>query len=300
MTFDSFFQSPTARLLEGCAEEIGRLDALVSVAPPAVESALQTSAVARLGCADAQATRAASASLVAARVDPLHEAALDTSLAGWRDRLSDGERRARSGALLALPAGLSPSVGAEPAVQAALRLDGDPRPLLHRALEIAAWLPEGELQAEAELLGALILVTGGLTDRVRLLPFIGFDGPARAEAAAAWRAGEPRPFAHGALTALAASTRQLRLQVRLLLDAQADEDAHLATIGRAAVTARVALAHLRTDLATSVPDLALRHDLSRPAAGAALERLVALGLAEEVTGRARDRVFVLSSVWGLM
>jgi DNA-binding MarR family transcriptional regulator len=90
------------------------------------------------------------------------------------------------------------------------------------------------------------------------------------------------------------------VQLRLLLDAQADEDEHLAQVGRAAVTGRRALAVLRDALATSVPDLSERLSLSRPAAGAALERLVELGLAEEVTGRARDRVFVYAAAWGLV
>jgi Fic family protein len=40
-----------------------------------------------------------------------------------------------------------------------------------------------------------------------------------------------------------------------------------------------------------MPILAEALDLSRPAAAAALDRLVELGVARELTGRARDRVF---------
>lgn len=288
------------RLVEECAEELGRLDALVSVAPPAVATALQISAVARLGRPDAQATRVACAALVAARVEMLHSAALDESLALWRDRFEEGERRARSGAVLSLPLGIARRGEAERAVQDALRPSSELRPLLWRALAIAAWLSDAEASADAELLAALVLVAGGLTDRVWLLPFAEWRGAARVEAAAAWRTGDVESFMRGALGALSATARQLRVQVRLLMDALPDEDAHLAAIGRAAVTARQALAQLRQTLATSVPDLSQRLELSRPAVGAALERLVALGLAEEVTGRARDRVFVLSSAWALV
>jgi hypothetical protein len=199
-----------------------------------------------------------------------------------------------------MPMARARSGEAERTVIEALRPGSELRPLLWRALTVAAWLSDDEGIADAELLASLVLVAGGLMDRVRLLPFADWRGAARAEAAAAWRAGDGEPFMRGALGALAASARQLRVQVRLLVDSLPDEDAHLAAIGRAAVTARQALAQLRLTLATSVPDLSQRLELSRPAAGAALERLVALGLAEEVTGRARDRVFVLSSAWALV
>lgn len=300
MTFPESLLASTARLVEECAEEVGRLDALVSVAPPAVATALQVGAVAQLGAADAEAMQSARASLVAARVEMLHAVALDTRLADWRERMEDGERRARSGAPLAPAAGVVTSSEMAHALSEALRPASVPRPLLLRALHVVAWSPDGAGRAEGEHLAALVLVAGGMTDRVRLLPFMAFGGAERAVAAAAWRDGDPQPLARGALGALAASARQLRLQVRLLIDAQADEDAHLAEIGRAAVTARRALTQLRTTLATSVPDLSERLGLSRPAAGAALERLVSLGLAEEVTGRARDRVFVLAAAWGLV
>lgn len=298
MIFPQTATASMCRLIEECAEELGRLDALVSVTPPAVATALQMAAIARLGRADAQATRLACAALVSARVELVHAAALDETLAHWRDRAEEGERRARSGAVLALPHGVAQSGEADRAVNEALRPGSELRPLLLRALTVAAWLPENE--SDAELLAGLVLVAGGLTDRLRVLPFAEWRGAARREAAAAWRAGDAEPFTRGALGALAATARQLRVQVRLLMDAQPDEDAHLGAIGRAAVTARQALAELRLTLATSVPELSQRLDLSRPAAGAALERLVTLGLAEEITGRARDRVFVLSAAWALV
>ena len=71
-------------------------------------------------------------------------------------------------------------------------------------------------------------------------------------------------------------------------------DASLDALGRGAITARTALAFLHMEFATSVPALSARLELSRPAVGDALERLVSLGLAVEVTGRARDRVFALA------
>ena len=237
----------------------------------------------------------------------VHAAALEPSLEEWQRRVEDGERRARSGAALTLPAELSLSNGgmaaAQAAVQDALRPGAEPRPLLLRALQVVAWMPEASdtpLVSQADLLAALLLVAGGLTDRIRLLPFADLRGAAREAAAAAWRAGDPTPLTRSALSSLAAHARHLRVQVKLLLESQMAEDAHLASIGRAAFTARDVLAHIRVALATSVPDLSTRLEISRPAAGAALQRLVDLGLAEEITGRGRDRVFVYAGAWGLL
>jgi hypothetical protein len=287
------------RLFEEASEELGRLDALASVAPAAVTTAMQTAVIARLATHasdDSQATRAASTSLVAARVDAIHVLALDPGADRWRELVEDGERRARSGGVLS-PKTQLPDGDVRSAALDALRPGSVPRPLLWRALQVVAWLPDA---ADADLLSALLLVAGGLADRVRLLPFAPLRGETRADATAAWRAGDETPLARAGLSALAAEARHLRVQLRLLLDAQADEDEHLARVGRAAVTGRRVLAVLRDALATSVPDLSERLALSRPAAGAALERLVELGLAEEVTGRARDRVFVYAAAWGLV
>lgn len=300
------------RLYEESAEELGRLDALVAMAPAAVSTVLQLSAIAHLATRDAgsvepagvtagttdasQAMRTALASLVAARVDVLHAAALSPALDDWRQRVEDGQRRARSGATLAIPA-FSSDDTARRRVADALRPGTEPRPLLWRALEVLAWSSE---TADSDLLAGLLLVAGGLADRLHLLPFAGVRGAMRSEACAQWRAGDPTALTRAGLSALAVDARHLRVQVRLLCDAQLDEDAHLASVGRAAVTGRRALSALRSALATSVPDLSERLSLSRPAAGAALERLVELGLAEEITGRARDRVFVYAGAWGLV
>lgn len=307
MTLHAAVTPSTVRLHEECAEELGRLDALVSVAPPAAALVLQSVAVAGLAVRDtanrdiavdtAQATRLACASLVASRVEMVHAAAMDRALERWQQLVDDGERRARSGAPLAIPPDVSMTPDAQAAALEALRPGSEPRPLLWRALHIVAWMPE---TPSADLLSALVLTAGGLTDRLRLLPFAAVERTLRLDAAAAWRAGDITPLARVALASLAANARHLRLQLKLLWESQAAEDAHVASIGRAGLTARDALAVLRLSLATSVPDLSVRLSLSRPAAGAALQRLVELGLAEEITGRARDRVFVYAGAWGLV
>lgn len=283
---------------------MGRLDALVSIAPAAVPLLLHSWAVARLANPDAQATRVGCAALVASSVEMLHAAALDAALAQWQQRLEDGERRARSGVPLSAPAGVHLDAASREMLLDSLRPGGQPRAVLLRAVCAAGSIeassddntPGG--RSEAELVAALLLTATGLTDRVRLLPFAE-RSEERADALAAWRARDYAPYTEQALSALATAARRLRVQLRLLLDAMPDEDDHLSSIGRAAVTARQALQVLRDSRATSMPDLARRLDCSRPAAGAALERLVELGLAEEITGRARDRVFVWAGAWGI-
>jgi hypothetical protein len=219
--------------------------------------------------------------------------------------LDDGERRARSGVPLALPERLALDAAAQARVLDALRPGGQPRSVLLRAAQVVGEVEStvqtderAHAHADAELMAGLLLTAAGMTDRVRLLPFAEFT-VGRADALAAWRAGDSAPFTQGALAALAPAARRLRVQVKLLLESRAAEDEHLNSIGRAAVTARRALQVLRDSLGTSMPDLANRLALSRPAAGAALERLVELGLAEEITGRGRDRVYVWAGAFGI-
>lgn len=315
MAFDYRADSVTSRLLEESAEELGRLDALVAMAPGSVPLLLQAWTVARLATPNAQAMRVASVALVASSVEMTHAAALSSALADWQCRLDDGERRARSGVPLSIPGHLELSVAGRAELLDALRPGGQPRSVLLRTVCAAGVIEADAIKAgaikagaieadevrsnaDAELLAALLLTATGTTDRVRMLPFADLSA-GRAEALEQWRAGDTQPFTQAALAALAPAARRLRVQVRLLLDARAAEDEHLSSIGRAAVTARRALQVLRDSLATSMPDLAQRLHCSRPAAGAALERLVELGLAEEITGRGRDRVFVWAGGWGL-
>jgi hypothetical protein len=323
MTFSYSVGQDAARLLEESADELGRLDSLVAVCPPAVPLLLQAWTVARLADPAAQATRVGCSALVASSVEMLHAAALDPALAHWQDRLDNGERNARSGVALRAQSGITLDRDAQETLTDALRPGGQPRSVLLRAVCVAGVLEAQEEstasareasmgaasstsssmvsaspRAEGELLSALLLTAAGMTDRVRLLPFAERtdDGGAALEA---WRGGDHQPFTQLALRALATNARRLRLQVRLLLDARPAEDDHLASIGRAAVTARRALQVLRESQATSMPDLARRLECSRPAAGDALERLVELGLAEEITGRGRDRVYVWAAAWGV-
>lgn len=234
--------------------------------------------------------------LVAADGEPLHESALPAQLLAWRDQLAGEERRVRSGALLTTArfASVVPQLDAgddrehRDRLEAIWREPAASRSVLERALDSAAWSPAA---AVAEASAALLLCAGGRTDRVRLLPFADVTGTTRADAIAAHRAGDTESWAAHALRALAARARRTRLAVVAVRAAPEREEQALSALGRAAITAREALALLRRRLASTGPSLAEDLGVSRPAASDALERLVAAGLAREVTGRARDRVF---------
>lgn len=242
---------------------------------------------------------AARTSLVAADVDPAHRNALPEALGNWRGIVEEAERRVRSGVPLAADSLLALLQHETDAAQrarldAALRPGGHPRSALLRAVDASRALEAG---APAELAPALLLAAAGLTERLRVLPFADAAPATRAAALATADDDGAEALAQLLLSECAESARARRLAIRRLLRDVADDDDHLAPLGRAAITARRALGVLRRDLATTVPALAVALECSRPAAGDALERLVELGLATEITGRGRDRVFVDALAW---
>lgn len=295
----------SVRLLESASEELARFDTLLDLAPPAFALARRVGVIARcaLPDADAQGIAAGRASLVAAAADAWHAGGLNNTLEAWRQRVDDGERRARSGAALTvswlLGAAADPFPLA-PQLEVALRPAQPPRPVLARAVEAWLLLRAAEtpgLAGLAELAPALILCAAGHFDRVRLLPFAALDPAGRDAALAAWRAGDLEAAAAPLLAEAATAARGERLVLRAAIDACGDDERLLAPLGRAAITARRALEVLRRTLATSMPALSEWLGCSRPAAADALERLVATGLAVEITGRSRDRIYADARGW---
>ena len=284
----------TERQLEEAADELGRLDATCALAPGADELALLLLSSVEL----TEPSRSTFAALVAAEADPLHDAQISPPLLSWRALIAAEERRVRGGALL-VAARFAPVVSDEQwahreRLEALWREPGSSRPVLERALASAAWSPD---RAVGEASAALLLCAGGRCDRIRILPFVSANAAERDDAILAYRAGETEPWTTLALLALATHARAARLAVRNVIDARASEDERLLPLGRAAITAREVLALLRRRLATTIPVLAEDLGLSRPAANDAIERLVALDVAREITGRARDRVFAYSAAF---
>jgi hypothetical protein len=280
-----------ARLLEQAADELGRLDATLLVAPPAYALAAAADAFAR---GSEEGTPSHAASLVAALAEPLHAGSLPEALASRASLLRDEERRVRSGAQLSaerLRAG-GIEIRDPAALNAELRAGGQVRPVLLRATAATAAVGSASV---GSAVAALLLCGAGVTDRVRLLPFADLETTSATEAIQRLHDGDPTDWNVAALSELARAARQRRLDLIDAVHAMPEEYARLDALGRAAITARRVLQLLRDQLAVSVPALAEALGASRPAASDALDRLVGMEIAVEVTGRARDRVFALRS-----
>jgi hypothetical protein len=274
------------KLLEDATDALARFDAAVTAAPFGAATVLRLLCTTQL----TTGTRDSLHRLLAAEADPFHDAALTPAERAVRDLLVEEERRARSGGIpsLARLTSLDRTIETYPdadRLEAALRAGSD-RGVLERILDLTAWAPSTGV---GECLAALTLVSAGRTDRLIILPFI--DVASRADAHEAWRAGDESPWRSLTLTALIAQLRARHDALRAITAGQARENERLAALGRAAVTTRPVLDLLRRSIILTMPIVAEDLDCSRPAAQQALERLTSLGVARELTGRGRDRVW---------
>ncbi len=279
------------REVEDAAAELGRLDATAAVAPPGLALALRLAAT-EAACLLAGEPVGLEA-FAAAAASEIHEAALPPRALGWRSLLADEERRVRTGAPLvaARLTAVEPTLATyseRPRLEAVWKEAGAERSVLVRALDAAAWAPT---EAVAEVGAALVLCAGGLADRVRFLPFLDVPAAARAPALAAWREDEHGAWRAAALRAAAQRARAVRRAVEALLRGLPQAERTVDALGRGRLLAHRAHALLQATFVTTMPALAEVLDCSRPAAADALDRLVEAGVARELTGRARDRVY---------
>lgn len=307
-------------LAEEAADELARLDLTCTHAPTSASLSLWFLALTEL-TGLTEHSRSVLLSLVAAEGDALHDAALQVPALRWRTVLAEAERRSRGGAPISSSrfSEVVPSLATyrnRARLEAIWRESGRGRPVLLRALDSAAWFPnatdredEGSAIPDREnpaareevsrfagdASAALLLCAGGRTDRVRALPFVTVPAVVRADAIEAWRGGEVEPWARAGLSAFAHRARHLREAVRALIEGVDHESESVASMGRAGISAGRALTVARRRFVMTMPSLADELELSRPAATAALDRLVEAGLLREVTGRARDRVYAYTA-----
>lgn len=287
----------TARLLEESADELARLDVLCELAPRALSAALQLAAVAELARLTDPLSTLDFAQMAAAEGDPLHDVALPSAALHWRTLLVGEEQRVLAGGIpsyqrLAVVAPTLATYPERPRLEAIWRERDRRRPSLELALETAAWCPDAVL---GEATAALQLCACGVASRVRLLPFADAYAEARRVAIEAHRAGDVEPWRQLGLSTVARRAGSARRAVQAAVTTLPDEDARLDPLGRAAITTRRGLAHLRIHTVTTMPLLAEALGVSRPAASDVLERLLAAGLVRELTGRARDRVYAYAT-----
>lgn len=223
----------------------------------------------------------------------------DNALRLYGQALRDGAARARGGALSSISRlhesmQLAPPVWNVAPVDDLLR-DAHERtpPVLKAALtalamsaEIQSGGDETTTAIESPLVALTVTLTlcvGGATNDAWLtLP------PALANA----------PQTLGSiLTALAREARAAERGLAAARDlGDADEQRVRDSLGRAAYSALDVLTLLREQIVITVPETARTLGLTPPTAGAAVARLVELGIAREVTGKARSREFAYEGI----
>ena len=261
---------------EAAAIAVGRLDAAASRAEPGFRELLV------LRCA-ATATGTSLTEMIALARAGREGAAPATPSHDFARALRDGSARARGGAapslealhgLLMLPPPIEP-------IGPANELLRDSQPRVPAVLKAALVVQELE-GSVAQLAVPLILCAGGA-------------------ASDAWITLPPGFVRRDTLATIslqdtfASFAREARSSERALGAAHercaADEKRVRNALGRAAYSALDVLALLRREIVITVPETARTLGVSQPTAGAAVERLVKLGIAREVTGKARLRAF---------
>jgi hypothetical protein len=277
---------PGVRNYEDASTAIGRLDATGRFASPGLRELLVLRSI-------ATPTRAAHTGMIAqVRADGEG----DDALGEYAVALRAGAARARGGALPTVGSlheslGL-PSPGWPTSAIDDLLRDAHERtpPVLKAALaalalrDAAGGDPDAPKTAQLVALAVtLVLCVGGaITDAWLTLPHAS-DG------------AEPSLAETFALLA-----REARAAQRGLLAAQAlvaaDEERVRAALGRAAYSALDVLELLHQRIVVTIPDAARALGQTPPTTGAAVARLVELGVAREVTGKARSRAFAYEGI----
>jgi hypothetical protein len=218
---------------------------------------------------------------------------------GWfRGALARSMTRARGGivpTLATLSAALGEAAPTEDAKQidALLRGADDPlSPLLRAAIAAGALLRSGASPEMATLAATWILCVNGA---------IGDGWLTVAQPVALPSSSEIDDWLLAAIDDFTREGRELERAATLGAEIiTRDETRIRESLGRAHFSALDVLGVLRRDGAINVPDVAVALGISTPTAGAAVERLVELGIAREITGRARSRVFVYAALLGAL
>ena len=270
--------------LETAALAIARADAAVRFAPEGV------GALAKLRVAVAPAGAGAEGMIALLR----REGERAEELERFRGALAQAMTRARGGivpTLSTLSAALGEAAPTEDAKQidALLRGADDPlSPLLRAAIASGAHRRSGASLEMATLAATWTLCVNGA---------IGDGWLSVAQAIALPSASAIDEWLVAAIADYTREGRELEQAATLGAEIITRDEARIReSLGRAHFSALDVLGVLRRDGAINVPDVAIALGISTPTAGAAVERLVELGIAREITGRARSRVFVYAAL----
>jgi hypothetical protein len=269
------------RAYEDAATAIGRLDAAACLADDGFRELLVLRCI-------ATATGTSYPAMIALAQSYREGDESAAPSVGFARALRDGAARARGGALPSLASlhellRLQPATPHAPEIDDLLRDTHERTPPVLKAALAAQALAAPDEQRLAALAVPLVLCVGGATtDAWITLPHAG-----------AMAADIPTVLSLREL--FAALAREARAAERGLVAARelcaADDNRVRDALGRAAYSALDVLALLRREIVVTVPETARTLGLTPPTAGAAVARLVDLGIAREVTGKARSRAF---------
>jgi hypothetical protein len=297
--------SPTTFAYEGAATAVGRLDAAGAIAPGGIQRLLVLRCVAQ--------SVGASRDGMIALLRPDGEG--DEAVRSYLHALQAGASRARGGVVPALGTlhellAIEPSERVDVVALDALLRDAHERtpPILKAALVAGGILRpagtgekaerDGSDAASAKLAAlavSLVLCVGGVTTDAWLTLPVASDrkltiGPGGMDSG--WD-----EWLGAAFASLAREARSAERGISLARErVDSDMERVAGALGRAAYSALDVLALLRAEILITVPDAARALQLTPPTAGAAVARLSELGIAQEITGRARSRAFVYGAL----
>jgi DNA-binding MarR family transcriptional regulator len=270
--------------LESAALAVARGDAAVRFAPEGVGGLAKL----RVAVAPAEAGAEGMIALLRGEGERAEE------LARFRGALGQGMTRARGGivpTIATLSAALDESAPIEDAkeIDALLRGADDPLSPLLRAVIAAGALRRAGASLEMATLAATwtLCVNGAIGDGWLTVT----------EPVALPPAGTLDEWLLAAISEYTRDGRELERAATLGAEIITRDEARIReSLGRAHFSALDVLGVLRREGAINVPDVAVALGISTPTAGAAVERLVELGIAREITGRARSRVFIYAAL----
>jgi hypothetical protein len=156
-----------------------------------------------------------------------------------------------------------------------------------------------ETLAAAALAADLLLASGGIATRSRVAP-VQLDAATRSAAVQVERSGAWSEWVRAWSAHLAREALSAERAIRTLLERHQRDAAAARAQHRVGATDVQVLVHLQGVSTFTIPDAVPVLKLSAPTIGTSIERLEAAGVATELTGQKRDRVWVSSPLLEVM
>ncbi|MCX5754827.1 MAG: helix-turn-helix domain-containing protein [Gemmatimonadetes bacterium] len=239
---------------------------------------------------------------LAATVESAGGAASDFLLVRHAVRVHDGSTDLAAELLLARAtpalATLEPTETLAAAAPATAHSSSIMRAAIIAGTVVATTPSSPELQRQAALVGALALVAGGTLPEPWVAPWQ-LDAAARSAAVQIDRSASWEEWIRSWCNLLAREAAGTERALRAATTQIEAERAEARSHHRVGGTDADVLGWLQSHLSFTIRDASDSLGLTRPTVGTAIERLESLGIATELTGRKRDRVWVSATMLAL-